>query len=298
MARAAGPARAGHPGLDLDEAAGTGDECPRRRDAAARDEEGAHESLLGRRNEDAHLERAQAFELREPADDLLERGHAVAQPRGVLEAQVGGEPPQAHPQRRQGGGEIVSRMTVERAGGQPGEPAAADRPERPRRRARHEAGAPAAEVDVAVRPRRADVARRAQLPQQAQLLERQLRHAHRADLDDPIGTRPQSRRLEVEDGIGRGLETELLAGRSGEADGCPAPGEPRVARDDAVEQLPREPGREVAERIERPRGILRGDGRPALGDQLDEAIGGVEGKLHRPILPERLFAHNPPAGTQ
>ena len=91
---------------------------------------------------------------------------------------------------------------------------------------------------------------------------------------------PESGRLEVDDDEARGLERQVVARRSGEPDAGAAPGEPRVARDDVVEQAPREPLRGVGEREERPGGLLDGHRPAPLLDELDEPVGGVEGELH------------------
>ena len=83
------------------------EERPHGGDAAARDEVGPPEAVLGGRHEQAELERSEPLELGERAADLLERGDPVAQARRVLEAQVGGQPAQPCLQRRQGRGRLA-----------------------------------------------------------------------------------------------------------------------------------------------------------------------------------------------
>ena len=131
------------------------------------------EPVLGGGHEQAELERAQAVELGERPGDLLERRDPVAQPRCVLEAKLRRQPPQLPPQSRQGGGGLAVPVT-ERSGRGLGATPALERPVRPGRVGDAPAGAAAAEVDVAVGTRAARVRRRAQLAQQAQLLEPRL----------------------------------------------------------------------------------------------------------------------------
>ena len=78
-------------------------------------------------------------------------------------------------------------------------------------------------------------------------------------------------------------------GRVGEPDRGAAPREPRVARDDVVEQRAGDRRRGRREREERA-GRLAGRHRPASRlDELDEAVGAVEGELHPPMLHEHMF---------
>ena len=74
--------------LRLDAARATREQRARGGDAAARDEERALEALLDRGDEQAELQSAQPLQLDQRAGDLLQRGDPVAQPRGVLEAEV------------------------------------------------------------------------------------------------------------------------------------------------------------------------------------------------------------------
>ena len=100
------------------------------------------------------------------------------------------------------------------------------------------------------------------------------------------GERPG--RLEIDDDVGRGLERQRSAGRVGEPDVRPTPAEPRIPFDDVREQRPREPGRNMAERIERAGRVL-GRYRPVSRlDELDETIGGVERELHA-VEPRRTY---------
>ena len=75
------------------------------------------------------------------------------------------------------------------------------------------------------------------------LLELEAAHPHRADLADRRGAGRETRRLEIDDDVGRGLERQRGARRVGEPDVRAAPAEPRVALDDVGEQRPREPRR-------------------------------------------------------
>ena len=75
--------------LGLGTAGGSRQQRSRRGHATARDEERSLKAVLGRRHEQAQLERAQPFQLGERAGDLGKRRDPVAQPRRVLEAKVG-----------------------------------------------------------------------------------------------------------------------------------------------------------------------------------------------------------------
>ena len=85
-----------------------------------------------------------------------------------------------------------------------------------------------------------------------------------------------------------------MPGAVGEPDVRPTPAEPGIPLDDVREQRPREPGRNVAQRIERAGRVL-GRHRPVSRlDQLDQAIGGVERELHAESLGEHMFACKQP----
>ena len=104
--------------------------------------------------------------------------------------------------------------------------------------------------------------------------------ALRADLADPRRARREPGRLEVDDDEVRVLEEDVRPGRRSQADRPSPPREPRVTRDDVVEERPRERGRSAGEREEDARRLVRGH-RPAPGlDELDEAVGSVERELH------------------
>ena len=94
----------------------------------------------------------------------------------------------------------------------------------------------------------------------------------------PGAGRPQSRRLEVDDDEARRLE-QSLAGRCRQADAVTAPGKAGIARDDVLEQAPREGHGRVREREERA-GRLLGTRPPPLLHQLDEPVGRIERQLH------------------
>ena len=101
------------------------------------------------------------------------------------------------------------------------------------------------------------------------------------------GERPVvSRSKTTNDGA---LERGRRARRIGEPDRGAAPREPGVARDDVVEQRPRDRRRRRGEREERAGGLARRDRAAARLDELDEPVGGVEGELHPPILREHMF---------
>ena len=104
--------------------------------------------------------------------------------------------------------------------------------------------------------------------------------ALRADLADPRRARREPGRLEVDDDEVRVLEQDVRSRRRRETDGGAAPGEPRVAGDDVVEQRARERRRRAREREEHARRLLGRHG-PAPGlDELDEPVGGIERELH------------------
>ena len=68
------------------------------RDDATRNEDGAHHPRLERGHDEARAHRPQPPELVDPVDDLLERRDPIAQPGGILEAEVAREPPEPQPQ--------------------------------------------------------------------------------------------------------------------------------------------------------------------------------------------------------
>jgi hypothetical protein len=102
-----------------------------------------------------------------------------------------------------------------------------------------------------------------------------------ADLAHAVARRREARRLEVEDDELGVLDEGLRRLPAGQADAPAEPGEPRVAVDDVGEQGVRERRRGALEREEDARGLLRPDRAPPRVDELDEAVGGVEGELHR-----------------
>ena len=123
------------------------------------------------------------------------------------------------------------------------------------------------------------------------VLELERPDALRSDLADPRRARRETRRLEVDDDEMRVLESDVRARRRREPDRCAAPGEPRVAGDDVVEQRPGERRRRAREGEQRPRRLV-GRHRPPPGlDELDEPVGGIERELHRRrAVCERMFA--------
>ena len=112
------------------------------------------------------------------------------------------------------------------------------------------------------------------------VLELERPDALRSDLADPRRARRETRGLEVDDDEMRVLERDVRARRRREPDRCAAPGEPRVAGDDVVEQRPGKRRRRARESEQRPRRLV-GRHRPAPGlDELDEPVGGIERELH------------------
>src|SRR5215218_4900462 len=147
---------------------------PRCSDASRRDEERSTEALLRSRGEEAQLGRAQPFEPLQLGGESLDGSNPVAKPRRVLVPQRVGVRGELAPQARERGAWPLELVRLERACGESGAAAALQRPVR-RRLLRHDDRLAArAEVDVAIRPRRARVRGRPQLPQQPQLLERSL----------------------------------------------------------------------------------------------------------------------------
>src|SRR5207302_6779247 len=135
---------------------------------------GAGEAGLERRCDETARGPAQPAQPPELADDALERIDAVLEPGGVLVAE--GVGPRAHlrAEPRKGErrlGELLVARPVEGTRGEARTRAAPDRAELGRSRRADEPGTAATEVDVAVRTRDASVRRRAQLPDQPQLLE-------------------------------------------------------------------------------------------------------------------------------
>ncbi len=107
-------------------------------------------------------------------DELLERAEPVAHPRRVLEAEVSGKAGELLPGQRHRVHGVVQLEPVERARRELRAPLAAERPERTRLRHDLPALFAALEVDVALGPRGTRVGRRAQLAEEAELLERGL----------------------------------------------------------------------------------------------------------------------------
>ena len=123
------------------------------------------------------------------------------------------------------------------------------------------------------------------------VLELESPNALRPDLADPRGARRETRRLEIDDDEMRVLESDVRARRRREPDRCAAPGKPRVAGDDVVEQRPGERRRRAREGEQRPRRLVGRHRPPPRLDELDEPVGGIERELHRPrSIRERMFA--------
>ena len=120
--RGLGAARGGQPCLGLRPAGVARQQRPRRGDTAAGDEIHPLEAVLRRRHEQAQLERAEPVELGQRPGDVLERSDPVAQPRSILEAQVGGQTLQLPPENGQRGGRLAVPV-AERAGRRLGAPA-------------------------------------------------------------------------------------------------------------------------------------------------------------------------------
>ena len=144
------------------------------RDPASRDEERAPEARLERRREHAHAQRTHPLELGDSLDGVLEGRQPVAHPRSVLEAKVARETSQLRAQRGDRRRGVLTVEALERAGTSPPPVPAGQRAERPRSRDRRPPLAATLEVDVALGVRGASVGRRAQLADEAQLLERGL----------------------------------------------------------------------------------------------------------------------------
>ena len=85
------------------------------------------------------------------------------------------------------------------------------------------------------------------------------------------------------------LEQESGTGRVGEPDRGAAPRKPRVTRDDIVEQRPCDRRRGRRERKERSGRVAGRHRAPPRLDELDEAVGAVEGELHPSMLYEHMF---------
>src|SRR3954469_5375958 len=120
-------------------------------DTALRDPEPLARPLLLARDDDADAHAAQPLHAHALLRDVLERLEPVAQPGGVLEAQVVREPLQLGPQLRHG---VLDRLPLDALEGARRELRAASAPQRAelarQRRADDSVAAPA-EVDVAVR---------------------------------------------------------------------------------------------------------------------------------------------------
>src|SRR5579884_178991 len=118
------------PGLDLERRAASGWQRPLCRHPAARDEDGADVARLAVGREDAALEPLRALEAPQLPADPLERGHAVAEPAGILESPRVGQLAQAAPEARESrlrAGELVGH---EGASGQLSDAARAQGPDR------------------------------------------------------------------------------------------------------------------------------------------------------------------------
>jgi hypothetical protein len=119
--------------------------------------------------------------------------------------------------------------------------------------------------------------------------------ANRPDLANPGLPRAEPGRLQVDDHKGGRFERELLPRFAREPDAGAAPGQPGVPGDDILEEAPREAGGRLPQGEEMARGLLGGDRPAALLDELDETVGGVEGKLH-PFEDRRTYVRlQPPA---
>ena len=95
------------------------------------------------------------------------------------------------------------------------------------------------------------------------------------DLANPGLPGSQSRRLEVDDDVGRVLEQQRRARRLGECDRVAVPGKTRVGLDHVCEERARESDRGLAKGEEPPRRVF-GVHRPTLlFDELHQAIGRV-----------------------
>jgi len=145
---------------------------------------GAPEPRLPCGSKQAQARTPQSLELRDPSDDLLERGEAVADTGGVLETEVLGETPQTGLQWCERVSQVLALEAFERPHHELGAPLAPDRAERPRCR-NHRPSLPAPlEIERTIRPRRTDVRRWAKLADEPELLERRLElRAEYAPLD-------------------------------------------------------------------------------------------------------------------
>ena len=114
-------------------------------------------------------------------------------------------------------------------------------------------------------------------------------HPLGADLDDPRAGRRETGRLEVEHDERGVLEQDGGTGWVGEPDRGAAPREPRVTRDDIVEQRAGDRRRGRREREERAGRVAGRHRPPSRLDELDEAVGAVEGELHPSMLYEHMF---------
>ena len=106
-------------------------------------------------------------------------------------------------------------------------------------------------------------------------------NANGADLADPVAGRRESRRLQVEDDELGVLDRDLCVRLACETDPRAEPGEPGVAVDDVGEQRASERRGSALEREQDARRLLHAHRRPPRLHELDQAIGGVEGELHR-----------------
>ena len=169
--------RGGNPRLQLERRAGSGRHRPHRLDAPGREEERTPHPGFDGRGEDAELQGAQLLQPPQMPDEPLERLDAVAQPCRVLVAQAVGQVAQLRAQSGEGPAEAEQvvqlglRGARESARGELGLAAAADRADLAGRPRDHDPVSARPQIDVAVRPRLPRVRRRAQLPDESQLLQ-------------------------------------------------------------------------------------------------------------------------------
>jgi hypothetical protein len=101
-----------------------------------------------------------------------------------------------------------------------------------------------------------------------------------ADLADAGLARRQPGRLEVDDDEGRVLEQLVDPRRRRQSDEVAAPAEPRVVADGLLQEAAREADRQLRQREQMARRLLRGHGPAPLLDELDETVGGIQAQLH------------------
>ena len=137
------PVDLGEARLDLEPAAASARDGAARDDAAGEEDRPGH-PRLERGHDEAGPQRPQAPQLVDPLDHLLERGDPVAQPGGVLEAKIAGEPAKPEPQPGSDRARIVALEAVERLRRAARQRPARDRPVRRRLGAADPAGAASA----------------------------------------------------------------------------------------------------------------------------------------------------------